>query len=110
MLEPDVMNYLREIARVLKPGGGIYATFFLLNREANDLIAAGRSSHPMRYSNGHSKVFDSSMPELAVGLDESTILPAMRSFGLTRQDVRYGSWCGRNQYFDYQDVIYAVRS
>jgi SAM-dependent methyltransferase len=41
MIEPDVANYLKEIARVLKPGGKCVATFFVLNEESRNRMDAG---------------------------------------------------------------------
>lgn len=40
----DRDNYLREIRRVLRPGGRCFATFFLLDVEAEQAMAQGRAS------------------------------------------------------------------
>jgi SAM-dependent methyltransferase len=110
MLEPEVRRYLDEIARVLKPGGDVYVTYFLLNKEANRLLTEGRGTQAMKPIDGERvKVIDYSMPEAAVGLDETMIVAAMESKGLLVRELRYGSWCGRSSFFDYQDVIFATR-
>ena len=44
LLVEDFRHYLAESARVLKPGGRCFATFFLLNEESRAHLAAG-SSH-----------------------------------------------------------------
>src|SRR4029079_302816 len=43
MLPEDVAHYLREIARVLAPGGTCAASFFLLADERRGDVEAGRS-------------------------------------------------------------------
>jgi len=44
MFTPDMENYLKEISRVLKPGGRCFITYFLLNNESEKLIKTGKSS------------------------------------------------------------------
>lgn len=110
MLEAEVRHYVSEIARLLKPGGHVYATAFLLNEEAERLIAAGRSSQAFKPFDGHNvKIVSREMPEAAVGYDEPIMVDAMRSQGLQIEAIKYGQWCGRSKYFDYQDVIFAKR-
>src|SRR4051794_28383963 len=38
MLPDDVYHYLGEIARVMKPGGRVYASYFLLDDESRPLV------------------------------------------------------------------------
>ena len=44
LLEAEADHYLAETARVLRPGGRVFATFFLLDDDARDAIAARESS------------------------------------------------------------------
>ena len=41
MLPPGVARYLAECGRVLRPGGRMLATFFLLNEEVSRLLEQG---------------------------------------------------------------------
>lgn len=110
MLEPEVKCYLREIGRLLAPGGQLYATFFLLDPEANRLIAEGRAGQPMKPFDGERvKVVDPRMPESAVAFDEAVVMEALEQSGLQLVAVRHGAWAGRREYFDYQDVVFAAK-
>lgn len=111
MMEREVMHYLDEIARLLKPGGGVYATFFLLDDIANHCIQAGRSHQAMKPFDGERvMVVNRDIPEDAVAFSEPVIVEAMASRGLRIEALHHGSWCGRPHGFDYQDVIFAKRS
>jgi SAM-dependent methyltransferase len=109
MLEPEVTRYVSEIARVLKAGGQVYTTFFLLNEESNRLIAEGRASQNITFPlNGERvKVRDLNVPEYAVGYCEKFISDLFRQNGLAIDATRHGAWPGRPQGFDYQDVVVA---
>jgi SAM-dependent methyltransferase len=110
MMEDDAIQYIREISRLLVRGGSMYGTFFLLNRESNALMDEGKAHQKMQTFSGRTKVVLKNQPEAAVGLDEEAMLGAMKSNGLDAKPPAYGSWCGRSAYFDYQDVIFAVKS
>lgn len=110
MLEADAIHYISEISRLLVRDGAVYATFFLINDESNALVAAGKSNQNMQPFAGRSKAVLRHSPEAAIGLDEAAILDAMKRSRLDAKPPAYGSWCGRAVHFDYQDVIFAVRS
>jgi SAM-dependent methyltransferase len=110
MMEDDAIHYIQEISRLLVRGGGMYATFFLLNKESNALMDAGKAHPKMETFSGRTKVALKDDPEAAVGLDEAAILGAIKTSGLDAKPPAYGSWSGRSDYFDYQDVIFAVKS
>jgi SAM-dependent methyltransferase len=74
MLEPEVMHYLREIARLMRDGGAVYATFFLLDAEANGLMTSGRAHRYFQPFDGERvKVHAHHIPELAVAYAEPII-------------------------------------
>ena len=43
MQRPETLRYLSEISRTLAPGGRVFATFFLIDPEAESAIASGRA-------------------------------------------------------------------
>jgi len=111
MLPEDTANYVSEAARVLKPGGRCLVTFFLLNDESRSLIAAGRSSLDFRHQHGPYRTVNDDVPEQTVAYDESFVLDLLAERGLVlRPPVHYGSWCGRANYLDYQDIVVAAKT
>jgi SAM-dependent methyltransferase len=106
LLPDSIQNYLREIRRVIKPSGTCLATLFLMNAESTELIRVGKSSLKLApYSDG-CYVADSRFPETAVGIPESLFLEWCGNSGLIPQlPIRYGSWCSRQHYTSYQDIV-----
>ena len=111
MLPAEVENYLSEIARVLKVGGRCLISFFVLNAESLHLIEAGRSTIALRYEIGPARAASREQPELAIGYDEKYVNDLYEKCGLTiRQPISYGSWCGREHFYSYQDQIVAYKN
>lgn len=124
MLPFQVANYLRETARVLPPGGRALATFFLLNPEAEELIAEGVTTPSTAGSarfelsgdlddhhGGRYRTRDPDRPEARVALHEEDIRELHEDAGLHVAEVRYGHWCGREKRRGAmgQDVVVAVK-
>ena len=110
MLPPEVDNYLKEISRVLKPGGRCMITWFILNEESQKLIAEDKSSMNFKYEYANYITIDESVPEIGVGFNESFIRSSYEKNGLNLvQPVYFGNWCGRKDCLDYQDIILAVK-
>jgi len=110
MLPADVENYLKEISRVLKPGGRCMITWFIQNEESQRLAAENQSSMNFQYDFENYTTTDASMPELAVGFNESYIrrLYEKNELDLARP-IYFGNWCGRKDTLDFQDIILAVK-
>ncbi len=109
MLPDDLENYLSEIYRVLKKGGRCLITYFLLNGESLRLIEAGDSTLDLKYVFGKYRTVSHEVPEKAIAFDESWIRELYRKLGLKVMRLDYGSWCARENYLSYQDLILAVK-
>jgi SAM-dependent methyltransferase len=102
LLEAEAEHYLEESLRVLRPGGRVFATFFLLNDESRRLIGEGASALAFLDPDDHVSVLDADLPEEAVAYDEGWVRER-----LDVKEVRYGSWCGREEFASFQDVVVA---
>ena len=100
-----VRRYLSEINRVLKPGGRCLCTAFLLNEEAEGLIAAGKSAEEMVFRIDDYFSTSLEVPERATGFSEGRFLQWCRERELTVSETYYGCWCGRSEFLSYQDIL-----
>jgi SAM-dependent methyltransferase len=111
MLTNDVANYIREIGRVLKPGGRCIATFFLLNRDSLARIEAGTGKFAFVPLNGAAcLVLDPTNPSKAVAHDENWVREQFAASGLHIAEATYGTWCGAPDMLGaLQDAVFSVR-
>ncbi|UCG53817.1 MAG: class I SAM-dependent methyltransferase [Candidatus Latescibacterota bacterium] len=110
MLPKDMANYLSEIVRVLRIGGTIFVTFFLLNDESRRLIADGSSSFDFRVELDGCWSIDEQVPERAVAYEEDHIRTLFEKQNLSIvEPIRFGSWSGREKFTDVQDIVVAKR-
>lgn len=106
MRPQGVEHYLREIRRVLKPSGRCLVTVFLLNSEATALINRGQGSLALTHDMGGYYVLDREFPETAVGLPQVDFQHWCQEAGLIlKPPIHFGSWCGRQQYLSFQDIL-----
>jgi SAM-dependent methyltransferase len=109
-LLPDaVEQYLREISRLLRPGGVCVASYFLLNDETRTGVEARRSfmAFPYEHPSGACLLHDVAKPEAAVALDEAFVRRQYEHARLRIRDVRRGRWW--SGLADDQDVVTVVR-
>lgn len=110
MFPEDLDNYLKEICRVLKPWGTCFITFFLLNNESEGLIRKGASSQKFVYDLNGCFTTDKVNPEVAIAYKETDIRDLFKKYQIAiSEPVRFGSWCGREKYLSYQDIILAIK-
>lgn len=107
----DVERYLSEISRVLRPGGRCMITFFLLNEESQGFINKGMATQKLTHQiDDVSFTKDKNVPESAIGFKEDYIKELYKLQNLNIIDpIQYGSWCGRENYLSYQDIIIAEK-
>jgi ubiquinone/menaquinone biosynthesis C-methylase UbiE len=110
LLAEDFEHYLSEISRVTKPGGRLFATFFLLNDESSRLSRDGRAEPRFEHRLQGTWVADPSAPENATAYEEGAVRRLFEEHGFRlAEPICYGSWCGRSVFVSYQDMVVAVR-
>jgi SAM-dependent methyltransferase len=104
MLARDTQHYLREIARLLAPGGRVFATAFLLDDRSRSAIGAGRAD--FRFGNEREACYveRTDIPEAAVAYDRGTLAGMIEAAGLAVVRSEPGSWCGSDG-ASYQDIL-----
>lgn len=111
MFSDDVENYLSEISGVMKKGARCLITFFLINNESFQLINTGKSSQNFIFKVDENSFSTSkNIKESAIAYKESYIRNIYDKNGLSIIDsIYYGSWCSRNDYKSYQDIVIAMK-
>lgn len=105
MKPKDVAHYLREIRRVLAPGGRVFLTAFLLDEKTLGLIASGAAYHSFRHQIGNGSYADKhSVPEAAIAYKIETLTALIRDAGLSITRTELGSWRGTPGIM-WQDVL-----
>ena len=106
MLPDDIRNYLAQIHRVLIPGGVCFATFFLMNREAVELLEqSGEQLFTCRRE--HHYLHHPRVKEANVAYEEEYLLDRLiRAQGFRLEHLQYGFWPGRpgTAFNNYQDI------
>ena len=111
MLPADIENYLNEIYRVLKKGKGIcLITYFLLNDESKKLMELNKSVLDFKYNFENYRTTNKKIPEAVIAFEEDYIVKLYSRIGFRLiEPIHYGSFCGRNNYLSYQDIIIASK-
>jgi SAM-dependent methyltransferase len=110
----EIERYVSEGARVLKPGGRLLASFFLLNDDTQQWLASsGRRALGEAQHDGVApyRSEDPANPEQMIAVFERDVREMYEGAGLAVETVRYGKWCGRrDSYLGFgQDLIVARR-
>lgn len=108
MIPADAEHYVGEIARVLRPGGRVFGTWFLLNEESRRLVSEGRSTLRFAHTIEGGMTIDREVLGQAVSIDEAQVRGWHAHGSLAIEDpIHYGNWCGRAKFLTYQDVLVA---
>ena len=110
LLEDEADHYLAESARVLAPGGRLFATFFVLDAASRERIAAGEAGLPFLDPDGHVAVVSEDLPEEAVAYDAAWITERLEAHRLEQRQIRPGTWSGRQDGLSFQDIVVAHRA
>jgi SAM-dependent methyltransferase len=95
LLPEEFEHYAAEIARVLKPGGRLLATFFLLDEEAREITLSLADPHCFRYTTGPITTTGPNRGGLAA-YDEKYVQDILRKNGIEVGPPIFGSWRERS--------------
>ena len=102
---PEMRRYLHESARVLKPGGRLVATFFLLNEESTPRLPSMPGIYRFPVIDGPMRLAEGANPAEAVAIDEGALATEIAAAGFRRHTVLRGQWCGRVAAASFQDLV-----
>jgi ubiquinone/menaquinone biosynthesis C-methylase UbiE len=105
MFLPDIERYLQEISRILKPGGRLYATFFLLETRKTAMEHGFVSGETMFQS----LAFDQKVAEKKIAHLEESVMKVYDKTGFSATMVEHGNWMTGKPHFPdpFQDTIVA---
>lgn len=118
-LPEEISHYLAEIRRILRPGGIVMSTYFIVNKESLLLDSRGLSDKTLvkkglkvlNYHHNNYWTRDGDVKERLVAIDEEWLknLYEQNNFEITK--FVYGYWCGRDRNTDQniQDIVIAKK-
>jgi len=108
LVQADAANYLAEAARVLRPGGRLLSTWFLLDGESRAQVAAKAAAFDLRERDTETAVASEGTPEQAIAFDQGWVRQRLGEHGLAVSGVWPGTWSGRPGGRSFQDIFVAV--
>lgn len=88
-------NYVKQMHRVLQPGGKVLATFFLLDAIARQQVARAQSTLEFTHALDGCMVIDPAVPEKAVAFDLEEVQALLQQQGFAIDWMKLGGWSGR---------------
>ncbi len=107
MLPREVANYFDELEKVMKPGGIIFATFFIINEENSKYMSQNSGFNFSHKMDGY-YLMDAKVKGANVAFEEDYLLnEVINTKRFKINTTSYGHWCGRDKSksFDFQDVL-----
>jgi len=110
LVRAETEHYLRETARVLRPGGTCLLTVFALDEQAEREMAAGRTSFDFRHPIEGGFTTDPSQPEEAIAFAAADLREMLTAAALeVREPIHFGLWSNHSGAPAGQDIVVARR-
>lgn len=109
LVQADAANYIAETARVLRPGGRVLSTWFLLDGETRGQIVAGATAFDLSGRDAETAVMSEGTPEEAIAFDEGWVRQRFSEHGLAMSGLWPGTWSGRQGGRSFQDIVVAAK-
>lgn len=106
---PEMRRYLRESHRVVKSGGYLIATFFLLNEESTPRLTLLPSRYRFPVVDGPVRLTSGANPGEGVAVDEASLISEIDAAGFRRVTVSRGQWSGHVGSAIFQDLIVCAK-
>ena len=108
--DEEVSAYLREVERLLAPGGRLFMTAFVVDKVAQENVSNKRDARLgfQRYDEGPCWFVPELPPLAAVGFDDGFLDRALTGAGLTTITKSFGHWRGVSS-DHYQDLFVAEK-
>jgi SAM-dependent methyltransferase len=100
-------NYLAEAQRVLRPGGTLLATFFLLDDEVKSRLGTD-TALDFKVDRGSWRLLDEHDPDWAIAIERNLLTDLLPPNAWHEPQIEHGSWRHRGG-TSFQDVVVAVR-
>ena len=108
MLPDALLHYLKEIYRILKNGGRVLISCFILNKESENYMSNSEFNFILVDDQYGVMVEDN--PEAAIAYEEKFIKNLFYKAGLNIiHPIHYGTWSGRKADVKGQDIIVAKK-
>jgi SAM-dependent methyltransferase len=107
----EVSHYLREIRRVLAPGGRAVLTWFIIDDSAARVMEERRAAFRFDIRLPVGFTIDARTPERAVAFTEDEVYRLLGQAGLAVvPPIHFGSWSHHENALDGQDITVVKRS
>lgn len=110
MLPADVIHYLEETSRLLRPGGICIFSFFIMTPSAREAVITKRAEERIIFEEGGYFTNNKNIPEDVIAYTRDWVLTTYRRAGLIIDHILPGSWVGDGEtrefsVLNYQDIV-----
>ncbi|MCX6352867.1 MAG: class I SAM-dependent methyltransferase [Bacteroidetes bacterium] len=105
MMPDEIENYLKQIGKMLKPGGKCFITAFLLNEESIKNLNAAKSAINFNYDFGNYKLHNAITRSFKVAYNEDYLTSLLSKSGMSATTIHHGKWSGKSDGLAFQDIV-----
>ncbi|MGE4192813.1 MAG: methyltransferase domain-containing protein [Pseudodesulfovibrio sp.] len=106
MVTQDVTNYLRQMHRVLRPGGLCMITYFLIDEHSKRMISEKKTNRSFSFKHDHFWSDTEEIIEIAIAYDAEWLKATYEEIGFEIESIHKGTWRGETGTTG-QDVVVA---